>query len=299
MAITPSRELAQLEDKFCKDFNCCGLQLNDMHELLQHFEECHVVLESDEMDEDEDDLQFQFEGVQDTEMDQVQTPFSDMYLGSRKRSQSHQSVALADIYQTELPGKKTVSMNNPWQISDGSQTFPPPAIPEIEIHSDEESLVKTPTIKSKKAAESTDDEGKVSKGKEDRPYKCKIAGCNKSYKNPGGLKYHLHHGHCEDTGDPEMNNIIHKPYQCTVEECGKRYKNLNGLKVFFGFDIVSHRACSSKRFGKVIFLLPCFYLTYLSLKSVSLISLLPLIGSITLKSFKNVERIPNDKIISI
>jgi hypothetical protein len=237
MAITPSRELAQLEDKFCKDFNCCGLQLNDMHELLQHFEEFHVVLESDEMDEDEDDLQFQFEGVQDTEMDvEVQAPFSDMYLGSRKRNQSHQSVALADIYQTDLNKKVLPPMNNPWQVTDGPQTFPP-TIPEIEITL-ESSPAKTPTAKSTKktVAESTDDEGKPVKGKEDRPYKCKIAGCNKSYKNPGGLKYHLHHGHCEDTGDPEMNNIIHKPYECTVEECGKRYKNLNGLKVNRRFD---------------------------------------------------------------
>ncbi|KAJ3034741.1 hypothetical protein HK097_004409 [Rhizophlyctis rosea] len=66
--------------------------------------------------------------------------------------------------------------------------------------------------------------------RDDRPYKCKVTGCYKAYKNPGGLKYHMQHGHCEDTGDPEMNNIIHKPYQCTVPECGKRYKNLNGLK---------------------------------------------------------------------
>jgi hypothetical protein len=76
------------------------------------------------------------------------------------------------------------------------------------------------------------DETNSTDEKDDRPYKCKILACNKAYKNPGGLKYHMQHGHCEDTGDPEMNNIIHKPYQCTVLECGKRYKNLNGLKVF-------------------------------------------------------------------
>ncbi|KAJ3095626.1 hypothetical protein HDU97_006753 [Phlyctochytrium planicorne] len=64
----------------------------------------------------------------------------------------------------------------------------------------------------------------------DRPYRCKVDGCGKAYKNPGGLKYHVLHGHAEDTGDPEINNIIQKPYLCTVPECGKRYKNLNGLK---------------------------------------------------------------------
>ncbi len=65
---------------------------------------------------------------------------------------------------------------------------------------------------------------------EERPYKCHYPDCNKSYKNPGGIKYHLQHGHCEDTGDPELNEVLHKPYQCTVAGCAKRYKNLNGLK---------------------------------------------------------------------
>jgi len=65
---------------------------------------------------------------------------------------------------------------------------------------------------------------------EEKKYRCTIPGCNKSYKNPGGLKYHIQHGHIEDTGDPEMNKIMHKPFQCTYENCGKRYKNMNGLK---------------------------------------------------------------------
>jgi len=65
---------------------------------------------------------------------------------------------------------------------------------------------------------------------EEKKYRCTIPGCNKSYKNPGGLKYHIQHGHIEDTGDPEMNKIMHKPFQCNYENCGKRYKNMNGLK---------------------------------------------------------------------
>jgi len=65
---------------------------------------------------------------------------------------------------------------------------------------------------------------------EEKKYRCTIPGCNKSYKNPGGLKYHIQHGHIEDTGDPEINKIMRKPFQCTFENCGKRYKNMNGLK---------------------------------------------------------------------
>ncbi|KAJ2308516.1 Transcriptional regulator of ribosomal biogenesis proteins [Coemansia sp. RSA 2610] len=37
-----------LEATFCRDFSCCGLILNDLHDLLQHYEECHVRFEEDE-----------------------------------------------------------------------------------------------------------------------------------------------------------------------------------------------------------------------------------------------------------
>ncbi|KAJ3395623.1 Transcriptional regulator of ribosomal biogenesis proteins [Chytriomyces hyalinus] len=69
-----------------------------------------------------------------------------------------------------------------------------------------------------------------SSNSDDRPFKCKLPGCGKEYKNPNGLKYHMRHGHGVDTGNPELDNMINKPYQCVIEQCAKRYKNLNGLK---------------------------------------------------------------------
>ncbi|KAH8092624.1 hypothetical protein BXZ70DRAFT_448434 [Cristinia sonorae] len=33
-----------LEQNFCSNFSCCGLALADMHQLLEHFEEAHVVV---------------------------------------------------------------------------------------------------------------------------------------------------------------------------------------------------------------------------------------------------------------
>ncbi|KAF7729770.1 hypothetical protein EC973_003848 [Apophysomyces ossiformis] len=41
-------ESSELEATFCRDFACCGLILNDLHDLLQHYEECHVRLEDDD-----------------------------------------------------------------------------------------------------------------------------------------------------------------------------------------------------------------------------------------------------------
>jgi hypothetical protein len=63
----------------------------------------------------------------------------------------------------------------------------------------------------------------------DKPYKCPVLGCDKAYKNPNGLKYHNQHGHCNVLSE-ENEQLSSKPYQCTIGECGKRYKNLNGLK---------------------------------------------------------------------
>jgi hypothetical protein len=203
---TPSRDLQYftlLQDQFCKNFSCCGVQLQDMHELLQHFEETHVIMESDE----EDDLPFQFESME-----------------------YEKPVCPSDIYQNDYAAfdtfslKRTQSRNSPPNVWKQTTDSPPQTFPLV---------MDGPTQYVRNGEEITDSmevEEEVPV-KDDRPYKCKVQGCNKAYKNPGGLKYHMQHGHCEDTGDPEMNNIIHKPYQCTVSDCQKRYKNLNGLKV--------------------------------------------------------------------
>jgi hypothetical protein len=178
-----------------------------MHELLQHFEENHVIMESDE----EDDLQFQFESME-----------------------CDKQVCPSEIYQNDYSAfdtfslKRSQSRNSPPSVWKQTNNSPPQTFPLV---------MDGPTQYVKNGEEVKDspmeveEEPMTTTVKDDRPYKCKVGGCNKAYKNPGGLKYHMQHGHCEDTGDPEMNNIIHKPYQCTVLECQKRYKNLNGLKV--------------------------------------------------------------------
>ncbi|CAI2171290.1 4721_t:CDS:1 [Funneliformis geosporum] len=64
----------------------------------------------------------------------------------------------------------------------------------------------------------------------DKPFKCTVPGCIKSYKNPNGLKYHAEHGHRSALSDTEEKKPAIKPYRCNYPECEKRYKNPNGLK---------------------------------------------------------------------
>ncbi|BGP36937.1 hypothetical protein JCM10450v2_000837 [Rhodotorula kratochvilovae] len=69
----------------------------------------------------------------------------------------------------------------------------------------------------------------------EKPFKCNVPGCDKSYKQQNGLKYHRLHGHCganaaKDGVDPRNEG---KPYVCHVASCGKRYKNMNGLRYHY------------------------------------------------------------------
>ncbi|KAJ3030508.1 UNVERIFIED_CONTAM: Transcriptional regulator of ribosomal biogenesis proteins [Siphonaria sp. JEL0065] len=89
------------------------------------------------------------------------------------------------------------------------------------------------------AATGADGEEPQDDNDSDRPFKCHL--CEKTYKNPGGIKYHLKHTHgIEHISFSDMSDAD-RPYLCTVEGCGKRYKNLNGLKVNSqSYEVVDH-----------------------------------------------------------
>ncbi|CAO3572924.1 unnamed protein product [Mortierella alpina] len=60
VAALETSQAREFETAYCRDFYCCGLTLLDLHDLLQHCEECHVHFEEDDLDTDneaEDDDQ--------------------------------------------------------------------------------------------------------------------------------------------------------------------------------------------------------------------------------------------------
>ncbi|KAK4703156.1 transcription factor SFP1, partial [Phenoliferia sp. Uapishka_3] len=69
----------------------------------------------------------------------------------------------------------------------------------------------------------------------EKPFKCSVPGCDKSYKQQNGLKYHRLHGHCNqnNVGKEGSERGEGKPYVCHVQSCGKRYKNMNGLRYHY------------------------------------------------------------------
>jgi transcription factor SFP1 len=71
-----------------------------------------------------------------------------------------------------------------------------------------------------------------------KPFRCPTVGCNKSYKQANGLKYHITHGQCNFMPrDPSLDGLDDheadqksRPYVCQVGSCTRRYKNMNGLR---------------------------------------------------------------------
>ncbi|WVW83781.1 hypothetical protein I302_105802 [Kwoniella bestiolae CBS 10118] len=75
-----------------------------------------------------------------------------------------------------------------------------------------------------------------------RPWRCPNPGCNKSYKQSNGLKYHQMKGQCDfaihdavDLGlSLEEAEERNRPYVCAVGAgCSKRYRQMNGLKYHY------------------------------------------------------------------
>jgi len=62
------------------------------------------------------------------------------------------------------------------------------------------------------AIETIEDPGRrlfvVSSPRDDRPYRCKVIGCDKAYKNQNGLKYHKKNGHVNQTLTPNPDGTL-------------------------------------------------------------------------------------------
>ncbi|RDX50732.1 hypothetical protein OH76DRAFT_1348358 [Lentinus brumalis] len=43
-SIVNALQMLERQDELCRDYTCCGLNLTDLHALVDHFEECHVVV---------------------------------------------------------------------------------------------------------------------------------------------------------------------------------------------------------------------------------------------------------------
>lgn len=261
--------LPNLEADYCKDYLCCGQLLPTLHDLLRHYEEAHIT--NSPPHEPNAHLlnthrQRNLNNIHNV-METVST--NDVFLNNHNHTHaahagalhlpaSHFNLQQQTINQgamntTILP---SLALNQPEQAAHHPPPVPqgvsplaasqPPAAarrtaPQSQMDADGDSMY-------------IDDPARhlyVMENEEYKPFKCPVIGCEKTYKNQNGLKYHRLHGHQNQTLkenddgtfsiiDPESNTPYldgagmekDKPYRCEV--CGKRYKNLNGLKYHRG-----------------------------------------------------------------
>lgn len=277
-----------VESEFCKDFSCCGLVLGDLHELLQHYEDCHVHVECISHSENSSVTSSQNRRQSAAEMmmlnhhravseEPVIAAFDDSFVPRHSRKQFHDDNALPENHSLAVTrvgdmeddlGARLLDMMNEDFIRAGkrlkliidNEEMEPVDIPfkeqseeSDECGSDAESITEEDdafmdhsfdmSTFSPSNAHLFSNPASDRRKKElpvfvdangvriEKPYTCSHEGCDKAYKNPNGLKYHIQHGHCE-VGDETVDKALRymKPYVCNFSQCHKRYKNLNGLK---------------------------------------------------------------------
>ncbi|ORY87995.1 hypothetical protein BCR37DRAFT_20149 [Protomyces lactucae-debilis] len=230
-------DLPHLEADFCKDFSCCGLVLDDLHDLLQHYEDHHVKLDdlailsstlvnphASSARPNRPDLEamkrkalldMQRHLGQSNPLDEDEIAF-DVYPGgdpfSRKRSwrpsMSSPSMATRDFFtpsqspmstpNSSSPGTPVMGVSHDFNAEiDNPLLFGPPSVSADWISSDGQSFRPMPQLK-----------------------KARQSACFTSTTVGPQVIEH-----------PASNLVVvDKPYKCQIPGCDKAYKNQNGLK---------------------------------------------------------------------
>jgi len=225
-------DIRDLEHHFCRDFSCCGQVLGDLHDLLEHYEECHVRFEEDDrMGLDAVENPQAMDDVivnEDLNVTRVMTPLlgmKRMNLGENEDSQPICPSAITNMVEHDHKRQRSVPPESP-RLTIDTMNLPTSF-----------SAVSTPTALGEDFLSRA---GLVEAGSPlatfapqdaiaSKPYRCSVPGCDKAYKNPNGLKYHNLHGH-HGTDGTDTDKNLQRPFQCSIGSCRKRYKNLNGLK---------------------------------------------------------------------
>ncbi|KAI9271343.1 hypothetical protein BY458DRAFT_555710 [Sporodiniella umbellata] len=265
-------ESKDLEASFCRDFACCGLVLDDLHELLQHYEECHVCLDDDDssMFDSETDSwsSLSYSPIEDSFPVDFGEPKIECIDALKKKT----NACLSDFYKSgscslsdddegddpkKMVGKKRsfgqMNGTNALELLTQSAIKKLASISPFGNHSETNAaLINDESFLAQAGALLA---SANSSSQADKPYKCPVVGCDKAYKNPNGLKYHNQHGHCS-LSDSDNESIASKPYQCTIGDCGKRYKNLNGLKYHIEHSHMAALSQTLATFGSSLFSSP-------------------------------------------
>lgn len=147
------------EQTICSDFTCCGLSLRDLHSLVDHFEEAHVV-------------------VFDSAGNAVYPNPSPIL---RVLDHENEGPYMSVVWGYPAPRAPVATF---------CDAESPPSSPI--------SAVETPQKVKSKAVRTGKRVHRPRQRKKDKTYNCPRADCTKTYLNANGLKYHLEKGTCKN-----------------------------------------------------------------------------------------------------
>lgn len=271
--------LADLEANYCKDYSCCGQILPTLHDLLRHYEEMHIQADTPNvvgMSESAKRNMNPIDTVVSTN-EVFLNPNVNLHVDNNlnfnmDNGQPHDEMVHASLSQFSFdqsngsvpPPSNTTTTATNRHIQHRQQKQPQTFNPQMyntnqgptqdtQFQMDEEDEDEDMDVDVENEV-CIDDPARrlyVIEQSNDRPFTCPVVGCEKTYKNQNGLKYHRIHGHQNqklrenkdgtfsvinpDSDKPYPDGMgleKDKPYRCEV--CGKRYKNLNGLKYHRG-----------------------------------------------------------------
>ncbi|CCM03601.1 uncharacterized protein FIBRA_05739 [Fibroporia radiculosa] len=200
---------SQIECEFCSDFSCCGVVIADLHELLSHFEEYHVVAldQDDPLDpsQDSDAAAHGCTGIVPSYPQPNLPPPPTAVLGvldsdastaglvSSGSSESHSEPSSPPREDPEwIPTRALPSLP-----SIQSTTVKPEGARVLITHNARNRVPKHPPAPKAQVLGTTHAHApRLKKRAREKTYNCPRPGCSKSYRNPNGLDYHLAKGTC-------------------------------------------------------------------------------------------------------
>ncbi|VDC00207.1 unnamed protein product [Peniophora sp. CBMAI 1063] len=247
----------QAQDDLCRNYRCCDVSLGDLHALVEHFEEAHVVIIDDPATQQlafyPDSLVQWTGGVLPAHHGTYET-YADYILALTKTHKEYKyeaTVATRDI----LP----VSQNTTEELQES--VAPTAAAQDITRKLNKETPLSVDSVPSDAGVRISTSPVRVCAGSSllSKRFPCPEPGCTKSYKQANGLRYHMAHGSCSfipsrhyeavqcllvekglspdarlsENDAQELKREVERrthPFVCGVDECDRRYKTFGGLR---------------------------------------------------------------------
>jgi transcription factor SFP1 len=217
----------------CRNYTCCGLQLNDLHALVDHFEDRHVLVVDPNAAPaspsfgpsgafDVDDMELDDGGSSGASTPPPATPLSPR--SSPPPGSVFDTSLVRSAYATYGEFNTSLSAGSTPPPEEGRLNAPgcvPPAVLFSPGGSPSGSRTGSPVPRASAAAgPSTEKPAKAAVPRASttvarpattlllsKPFKCPKPNCNKSYKQANGLKYHITHGSCSFAPAKEVTEV--------------------------------------------------------------------------------------------